>query len=151
MAINLTNGEVYEFGKVNGDAVILHGSDYANTPLVVRNDLIINDSDAYGPGNLKVFTSTPGPAASLHMDRNSVFTTMLYLHNDDTGTSADVKIHFEEGGGTDWVMGIDATDNTFQLNQRTFLEGDTSDFKFITGGDLVSKIRNTAPSGSFQK
>ena len=134
--ISLTNGEVYEFGKVNGDPVIFAGTDYANAPLVVRNDLIINDSSAYGPGDLKVYTSTPGPAASLHMDRNSVFTNVLYLHNDNTGTNADVCIRFEEGGGTDWTMGIDATDDSFQLNQSTYLQGASSDFKFITGGEL---------------
>jgi len=110
--VTLTNGESYVFGKINNNPVILESSDSANAPKVVRNKL------------------------SVIVDANGVANECLYLHNDNTGTSADTYIHFEEGGGLDWTMGIDATDNTFQLNQHSSLQGANSDFIFLTGGEL---------------
>tara|TARA_R110002153_G_scaffold122037_2_gene267873 strand:+ start:1350 stop:2294 length:945 start_codon:yes stop_codon:yes gene_type:complete len=125
MAINLTNGESYVFGKINNTPVILESSDSANATKVVRNKLqVIVDADA-------------------------IASECLYLHNDNTGTSADTFIHFEEGGGIDWSMGIDATDNTFQLNQGAFLQGALSDFIFLTGGKLRVQDRVAiGPQGS---
>ena len=113
--IGLTNGESYVFGKVNDKTVILNSTDSANAPKVVRNQL------------------------QIIIDESGTGTECLYLHNDNTGTGADTFIHFEEGGGIDWVMGIDATDNHFKIHQGASIVS-VPDFEFQNGGTMVHNI-----------
>ena len=115
--VTLNNGEVYKFGKLNGNPVCTFGSDFSHANLKVKSDIQHGNPSSYTAIVENKYSTTTPLNLNTNVDNHNV--ENLYMKNHNTGAGADTYMVFqnENQGGTDanFALGVDATDGNFKL------------------------------------
>jgi hypothetical protein len=128
---NLTNGETYRLGRVNGNAVIIDGSDFANAELFIRNDLFVtgaikaSGSDANEGGQLELHPPIGGGYRWI-LDN---YQEKLRLFHE--GTSVAVRLLIEADTGD---VGIGTESPLGRLHVHD--DNNTTPFRITTEGNV---------------
>lgn len=82
---------------------------------------VSKDGDMFAMGRVGVGTSTPSTITKLHVfeSANSNLPQVI-IQNNDTGVNADASLRFNQGVNN-YVIGLDATDNSFRIADANVL------------------------------
>tara|TARA_A100001201_G_scaffold105256_1_gene90094 strand:+ start:13623 stop:15035 length:1413 start_codon:yes stop_codon:yes gene_type:complete len=131
--LTLNNGEVYKFGKLNGNPVCTYGSDYSHADLKIKSDVEHGNPSSYTSVQHNIYSTNTPLILNTDVDNQNI--ENLRLDNHNTGANADtyMVIQNENQGGTNanFSLGIDATDGNFKLTNGVKL----SDTAIITAKD----------------